>query len=178
MFKRIKTTKLIFFLIFLSIIFLILYSYLENVVISQNNIPNIKKESTSYNVSRNEAVKQYLLSQKDFSWSTRDGSKRVCVFANLDENNLFPISIWVHCIEYMIKDGNIVELSGASLPALIDYPNELSFFDPLKMSHTIPRDGAYYPKDIKDIFSKQAQENIFKRSFQNEIRDLLISELN
>jgi hypothetical protein len=67
MFKRIKTTKLIFFLIFLSIIFLILYSYLENVVISQNNIPKIKKESTSYNVSRNEAVKQYLLSQKDFS---------------------------------------------------------------------------------------------------------------
>ncbi len=115
-----------------------------------------------------EAVTDYLATQKEFSWQTASGSKNFCVITNLDpDKELFPLYVWARCSEYIIRDNKLTELSGSSLPAKIDYPNELSFYDLERFSHKIPRDGSYYSKDIKEIFSKKAQESI--SNIQNNI---------
>lgn len=119
------------------------------------------KERQQSFTQRDEAIEQYLLTQKEFSWKTESDSRNACVFERLSSDNiLFPSPLWVYCSEYKIKDGDIVRLSGMTGPALIDYPNELSFFDIDRFSHQAPRDGSLYSKDIKKIFSKDVQEKI------------------
>lgn len=98
------------------------------------------------------AIRGYLQTQPDFSWQTVEGSKNICVFDKLDDNDLFPHYLWVYCQEYIWENGKLKELSGASLPAKIDYPNELSFFDITRFTHEIPGNGTDYPIDIRKIF--------------------------
>ncbi len=104
------------------------------------------------NESADQAVQEYFQSQTDFSWQTEEESKNICVFDKLDQNELFPHYLWVHCSEFKLVDGKVRELSGSSIPAKIDYPNELSFFDPAKFTHEIPGSGTNYPTDIRKIF--------------------------
>lgn len=112
------------------------------------------------------AIREYLLSQNEFSWTTEAGSVRECAFADLNpEKELFPLELWVFCSEFQ----NGEELSGVSLPVLLDYPNELSFFNLEKFSHQIPRDGAFFADDVREIFSEIAQKKIFDRSAAGEI---------
>ena len=123
------------------------------------------------NESLEKAITYHLLTQKDFSWQTTPGSKNFCVIKNLDpEKELFPLYVWARCSEYIIRDGRLKELSGSSIPVKIDYPNELSYYDIDKFSHEIPRDGSDYSKDIKGIFSDNAQESI--SSIQQRIADI------
>ena len=111
---------------------------------------------------RDVAIQNYLLSQKDFAWETKAKSSHLCLFEYLESHNSpFPISLWVYCIEYIKNDGEIQKLSGISSPVLLDHHGEFK--------HTIPRDGSFYGKDIKEMFSKEAQENIFNRSVADEL---------
>jgi|GEM_PF-2007284 len=131
---------------------------------------------------RDKAIEDYLLIQKDFSWITNDNSQHACVFENLgDENDLFPLFLWVLCQEYKLEKGEVKVLSGFSGPVMIDYPNELSHFDVGKFSHQTPRDGSHYPEDIKRIFPESVQNKIFnfqgnsilKEELQKKFNDLI-----
>lgn len=107
------------------------------------------------------AMTDYLLMQPQFSWTTRDDSFRVCGVENLEpDNQLFPLSVWVYCGEYRMRNGALEALSGSSGPAMINYPNELSFFDPNRFTHQAPGGGAQYVADVRRIFSASAQERI------------------
>ena len=118
-----------------------------------------------------QAIAKYLASQKYFAWTTEENTKNVCVFENLgNTEDLFPLSLWVLCQEYKIVDGKIQTFSGVSGPVLIDYPNELSFFDIGKFSYQVPRDGTFYSQDIKDIFPKKIQDKIL--NYQQNINNL------
>jgi hypothetical protein len=107
------------------------------------------------------AIEQYLLTQIRFSWETRPDSYRQCAVFPLDHTEaLFPISVWVVCGEYVFEGDTARMVSGSSGPALVAYPNELSFYDPARFTHEAPRDGAFYDEDIARIFSPVAQEGI------------------
>ncbi len=108
------------------------------------------------------AVREYLRSQEDFCWQTVEGSEKICVFERLDSNQLFPHYLWVRCGEFTKNGDKVEENSGSSLPVMIDYPNELSFFDQEKFSHKIPRDGSLYLEDIKDIFPGELQNLVLE----------------
>lgn len=124
-----------------------------------------------------EAIINYLLTQKDFSWQNQENSHRFCSIENLDsQKELFPYYIWAYCGEYIIQDGQLKNLSGASLPAKIDYPNELSFYDLSRFSHEIPLDGAGWGESIKEIFPKEVQKEI--TDFRQEGRVKRIIEKN
>lgn len=124
-----------------------------------------------YTKQRDAVIEEYLLSQDHFSWQTEVGSKRICVFEELgNEDGLFPLYLWVFCGEY--KDGE--ELSGSSGPVLIDYPNEMSFFTVEKMTHKVPRDGSFYSKDIKEIFPQDVQDEILNIHNGGIIKNLQI----
>jgi len=108
------------------------------------------------------ALERYLLSQREFSWQTSKEGERVCIFEKLDKDNkLFPYYIWVRCGEFILENGKLKELSGASLPAKIEYPNELSYFNLEKFEHKIPRDGSLYVKDVERIFPGDLSEKVF-----------------
>jgi hypothetical protein len=124
-----------------------------------------------------EAIINYLLTQKEVSWQTQENSHRFCSIENLaPQKELFPYYIWVYCGEYIIEDGQLKELSGASLPAKINYPNELSFYDLSRFSHEIPLDGADYGASIKEIFPEEVQREI--ADFRKEGRVKKIIEKN
>jgi len=128
-----------------------------------------KHQSTSHLDS---LVEEYLLSQKDFVWQTEEGSKTACVFEKLEENeDLFPMALLVYCQEYRIDNGNIKKLSGSSVPVLLNYPKHISYLHISHFTHEMPRDGSFYVQDIKKIFSKKAQKEIFSHSCGNGLKN-------
>jgi len=109
-----------------------------------------------------QAIEDYLVAQKDFTWSTREDTWNFCSVENLQpENELFPFYVWAFCGEYALENGQVKNISGSSLPVKIDYPNELSFYDSSRFSFEIPGDGASYTGDVKRIFPQDVQEKIF-----------------
>jgi hypothetical protein len=156
-----KTLLLIIFSLFLlSGIFYFIWSDFLNE--DEGVISEIEMPSDFGNDQIEKAITEYLLAQNHFSWKIRDDSINFCAIENLEkENELFPLSVWAYCGEYIIENEELKTISGSSGPVKINYPNELSFYDLNKFSYEAPRDGAYYTEDIKRIFSKKAQEKIF-----------------
>jgi len=108
------------------------------------------------------AITEYLLNQKQFGWKTKDNSQNFCVVESLDpEKELFPLYFWTYCGEYILDGDWVKTLSGSSGPVKIDYPNELSFYNPNRFSYEAPGDGSHYSEDIKIIFPELVQERIF-----------------
>ena len=123
------------------------------------------KQGYSSNFGNNQvekAITDYLLTQKYFSWETTAESSNFCVIENLNptKDGLFPLYVWVRCGEFVMQNGKLQELSGLSVPAKINYPNHLSFYDINKMSHEVPRDDSLYLEDIKTIFPLNVQKRI------------------
>lgn len=138
-----------------------IYGYEFNKNLTANNFSNDQIE---------EAISNYLLTEKHFSWKNREDSHNFCMIENLKPNQeLFPLYIWVYCGEYIIEDGKLLTLSGSSGPVKIDYPNELSFYDLSKFSYEAPGDGSNYAKDIKVIFPEDVQHKIFA----HDVEDLI-----
>lgn len=107
------------------------------------------------------AITDYLLTQKQFSWKTTEGSQNFCGIENLQpESELFPFYVWIYCTEYAVENGELKTLSGTSMPVKINYPNELSYYDLSKFSYEAPRDGTYNGPDIEKIFPQDAQQKI------------------
>ena len=119
------------------------------------------------------AIKDYLLTQENFSWKTKKNSFNFCAIQNLDpESELFPYYIWVYCGEYVAEGGKLVLASGTSLPVKIDYPNELSFYDLAKFTNEVPRDGSFNDEDIKRIFPESVRQR-----FSSFNRDGMVKKL-
>jgi len=124
-------------------------------------LKQVTSSSSFGNDQVEKAITDYLLTQKYFSWKTTTDSRNFCVIENLNpKNDLFPLYVWVRCGEFILQNGKLKELSGISVPAKIDYPNELSFYDLSKFSYEVPRDGSLYSKDIKTIFPLNVQRQI------------------
>jgi hypothetical protein len=129
----------------------------------------------NYEEQRDKAITEYLLSQKSLAWKTKPESTNFCVFEVLDkEQQLFPISLWVRCGEFEFQNNKTSELSGISAPILIDYPNELSYFNPQLFSHKLPRDGSLYLQDVKTIFPEYLQQTILKYDVTTINKQLII----
>jgi hypothetical protein len=142
------------------------YGYEINKNIIANDFGNNRVEK---------AISNYLLTEKHFSWKNRDDSHNFCTIENLKpDKELFPLYVWAYCGEYVIEDGKLKTVSGFSGPAKIDYPNELSYYDPGKFSYQAPRDGSLYSKDIKTIFPEDVQQKIF----DHDVDDLITKAEN
>jgi len=133
-----------------------------------------KPEPVFYNFGNDQvekAITEYLSTQQYFGWTTKEDSRNFCSIEKLDqENDLFPLYVWVYCAEYAVRDGGIKTLSGSSGPAKISYPNELSFYDLSRFSYEAPGDGSQYGEDIKRIFPENLQDMVFNFDRDNIIR--------
>lgn len=122
------------------------------------------------------AIEEYLLTQKDFAWQTIDNSHNFCEILNLSEDpeGLFPAYVWARCGEFTYYNEQVKEESGVSLPAKINYPNELSFFDLNRFNHEIPRDGSFNGEDIERIFPAYEQKQIADSENKKKLNYILI----
>lgn len=114
------------------------------------------------NVQMEKAIARYISTQERFILKTKEGSHRFCGIKNLDsERELFPLYIWAYCGEYVLENGSLKTLSGSSGPVKVDYPNELSFYDPSRFTYEAPGDGSRYAEDVRNMFPKELHERIF-----------------
>ena len=151
---------------------------------SKFTIEELQQNSTVENEKRLnpvliETIENYLV-LNELAWQTKEGSSNICVFENLDnENELFPLSLWVYCSEYIIlESGEIEKLSGSSVPLLLNYPNELSFYNLDLFTSKIPGDGSDYSKDIKEIFPENVQAQIFKHDSIDRLQVEMDEKIN
>jgi len=154
--------KVLLILIFIILIALVIVG--RRFFLSKEKGEIIKTDEFSFTLGNDQldkAIQDYLLSQEYFSWKTTEISRNFCVFEKLDqENELFPLYLWVRCGEFIKEGDKLKEQSGMSGPVKIDYPNELSFYNPERFFHIVPRDGSLYAEDIKTIFPQNLQKRI------------------
>jgi hypothetical protein len=138
------------------------FLFLELVFAPRQNISPEALPSSFKDSHQKQAIEDYLVLQEEFVWNTREDTWIFCSVENLQpENELFPFYVWAFCGEYTLENGQIKSISGSSLPAKINYANELSFYDFSRFSFEIPGDGSNYTTDIKRIFPNDTQEKIF-----------------
>ena len=133
--------------------------------------PQTPEEKDSFgNEQIEKTITDYLVQEKQLSWKTRADTHSFCTIENLKpEKELFPLYVWAVCGEYVIDNGELVNISGSSGPVKIDYPNELSFYDPNRFSHESPGDGSDYTNDVKELFPPDVQEKIFAHEVEGII---------
>ncbi len=130
-----------------------MYSVISDIV---ETIPD-----NSVNYTREQAICDYLLTQREFGWKTGVNGRNFCVIKNLGKDEMFPLYIWARCSEFVFKDGKLKKESGSSLPVKVNYPNELSFYDLDRFSYSVPRDGSGWDDDVREMFPKYVQDKIF-----------------
>ncbi len=161
--KNKKTFLIIFSVILFAGIVYLVFGMLDKNKQSKIICPTEKPTSSSFgNDQVEKAITDYLLTQKYFSWKTTTDSRNFCAIENLNsENTLFPLYVWVRCGEFVLQNGKLKGVSGISVPAKINYPNQLSYYDLSKFSYEVPRNGSLYSKEIKTIFPLDVQKAIF-----------------
>ena len=123
-----------------------------------NNNLRSEVNLTDITADKDQEITIFLLNQPSLSWKTVSNSKNFCVFKNLDATNIhFPVSLWVQCGEFTVKDNKLEQHSGSSGPVLVDYSLEKGYI------MQTPKDGSLYAPDIRTIFPKKVQEKIFNQ---------------
>ena len=84
------------------------------------------------------------------------------------ENN--KIYIWAYLQEYYKKDGKTEPGSGWSVPLVLNVEENESGLKVI--SHLAPGDGELYAADIKKLFPKEIQQQIFDFTGTEEMREL------
>ncbi|MBS3752724.1 MAG: hypothetical protein KGY46_04970 [Anaerolineales bacterium] len=110
-------------------------------------------------VLSNEEISNYI---KLNIGKTSFGGEAFCAFTplNNDRGRDGFIYLWVLCEEYYIDDGNLQRGTGLSTPVsleLLEIDEKYEIID-----HFSPRDGSYYPPDVKQIFPENTWNRIHK----------------
>lgn len=85
-------------------------------------------------------------------------SMRTFLIDEKEKNNLYYVYAWVleECFYY--EEGKIINESGSSIPYKFVVEKINEEFE--VTDSRIPRDGSYYPKDIKNIFPRSVRKQI------------------
>ena len=117
---------------------------------------NLDDEKITY------SIENYIVTNGD-EYKQHDNSKtfasvRTFLIQEKEENKLYYVYAWVLEESFYYEDGKIINDSGSSIPykfVVEKTDDEFAVTD-----SRIPRDGNYYPIDIKNIFPASVQEQI------------------
>ena len=70
--------------------------------------------------------------------------------------------LWVLCEEYYVEQGELESGSGLSLPVELQLAEDDG--QPRIIGHRVPRDGAYYGPDVRDLFPRSCWREIMPQS--------------
>lgn len=109
------------------------------------------------------AVRNYLIEKGDSESKHYDGEKtfvsmRVFLLDEVTKDEHYNFYAWVLEGKYYLENNEIKESSASSIPyKFIIKKNDGKF---IVVDYKIPRDGSYYPKDIKNIFPRDVRRFI------------------
>lgn len=117
---------------------------------------NLDDEKITY------SIENYIVTNGD-EYKQHDNSKtfasvRTFLIQEKEENKLYYVYAWVLEESFYYEDGKIINDSSSSIPykfVVEKTDDEFAVTDSI-----IPRDGNYYPIDIKNIFPASVQEQI------------------
>ena len=108
------------------------------------------------------SIENYIVANGD-EHKRHDNSKtfasiRTFLIDEKEENNLYYVYAWVQEECFYYEDGKIMNESGSSIPYKFVVEKTNDKF--VVTDSTIPRDGGYYLKDLKNIFPKGVRKEI------------------
>ena len=109
------------------------------------------------------AVRNYLIEKGDNESKHYDGEKtfvsmRVFLLDEVTKDDYYNFYAWVLEGKYYLENNEIKESSGSSIPYKFVIKKKDGKF--IVVDYKIPRDGSYYPKDIKNIFPRDVRSFI------------------
>lgn len=109
------------------------------------------------------AVRNYLIEKGDNESKHYDGEKtfvsmRVFLLDEVTKDDHYNFYAWVLEGKYYLENNEIKESSGSSIPYKFVIKKKDGKF--IVVDYKIPRDGSYYPKDIKNIFPRDVRSFI------------------
>ena len=110
------------------------------------------------------AIKNFLVEKGDKESKRYEDSKtfvsmRVFLIEEIEKDINYNLYAWVLEGKYYLDNGEIKQDSGSSIPYKFVVEKVDGTFK--VTNYKIPRDGSYYPKDIKDIFPSEVEKSIF-----------------
>ena len=109
------------------------------------------------------AVRNYLIEKGDNESKHYDGEKtfvsmRVFLLDEVTKDDHYNFYAWVLEGKYYLENNEIKESSAKSIPYKFVIKKKNGKF--IVVDYKIPRDGSYYPKDIKNIFPRDVRSFI------------------
>lgn len=109
------------------------------------------------------AVRNYLIEKGDNESKHYDGEKtfvsmRVFLLDEVTKDEHYNFYAWVLEGKYYLENNEIKESSASSIPYKFVIKKKDGKF--IVVDYKIPRDGSYYPKDIKNIFPRDVRSFI------------------
>ena len=109
------------------------------------------------------AVRNYLIEKGDNESKHYDGEKtfvsmRVFLLDEVTKDDYYNFYAWVLEGKYYLENNEIKESSASSIPYKFVIKKKDGKF--IVVDYKIPRDGSYYPKDIKNIFPRDVRSFI------------------
>ena len=127
------------------------YDYFVPVNLSEEEI---YKAIRTYLVLEAEKGEKYHDIQESFA------AINVYLLTEIEKEKCWEVDAWVLCETYYQENGTVLQDSGYSIPH--KFTVEKRDDEYVVTDVRIPRDGSYYPEDIKDMFSWSVRNSIEK----------------
>ena len=120
------------------------------------------------------AVRNYLIEKGDNESKHYDGEKtfvsmRVFLLDEVTKDDHYNFYAWVLEGKYYLENNEIKESSASSIPYKFVIKKKDGKF--IVVDYKIPRDGSYYPKDIKNIFPRDVRSFIMMYIVMELLKD-------
>ncbi len=121
------------------------------------------------------AISNYLTEKGDSEPKHHNGEKtfaamRIYLLEEKEKDKLYNVYAWVLTGKFCLEDGEIKEDSGYSIPHRFTVENIDGEF--IVADSRIPRDGSYYPDDMKNIFPGSVRKDMEKAHSDGTIERL------
>ncbi len=186
--KKIKKNNRIFKIIIFSIVILIISfftMFFIDIRRMKQNKPVIfstwgYQYTPALNLHEDEiylSIREYLVNGGDNEVKHHKGEKtfvsmRVYLLEELNKDALYYVYAWVVDGKYYLENGELKQDSGSSIPYKFKVEKINNKY--IVTDSRIPRDGSYYPLDMKNIFPRSVRKDMEKCQIDGTIERLNI----
>lgn len=111
------------------------------------------------------AIRLHLVSEAENQGKAHENEKtfvamNVYLVSEIEKDTCWEVDAWVLCETYFEENGLVQQDSGYSIPHKFTVEKQEEKF--VVVDSRIPRDGTYYPEDIRDMFTWSVRNSIKK----------------
>lgn len=127
----------------------------------QSEKPGGSLLKATWTISQSGYIEEYLIANIGIS---AFGGQVFCSYQPLDATQGVQgeIYLWVLCQEFYVENELLMTGTGISLPVVLRVQEKNDCFTIIE--HFVPRDGAYYGQDVRDLFPRSTWRQINPQS--------------